>query len=118
MASAWPTSTAPFKPLVDGYKEQLGENWKKFTPTAGKTIKRRRGSARVDTLQIRIYWTKTQYEAALAFYKSTLYDGSLPFTAPHPRTGVTTEFSFASPMDPELVGNMKYMVSMSLEYFP
>ena len=49
-----------------------------------------------DTLSLEMWMTFDQYASLLTFYRSTLKDGTLPFTFTHPRTGVTTTFMFVA----------------------
>lgn len=95
---AWPTGTAPFNFLLADYSLELEDNRYSFQPDIGPPIRRRKGSARTDTITGSINWTWTEKDVAVAFYTDDLEDGSLPFTAPHPETGITTTFVFDKPM--------------------
>lgn len=118
MAVAWPTSTVPFKPLHDGMSESIGNNRREFPTDGGRTITRPKYSARVDTINVSFIWTMTQYNDFLAFYSDDLFSGSLEFSAIHPRTLASTNFTIRELGEPEVMGYLKYKVSMVLEYLP
>ncbi len=114
MATAWPTADAPFKILLDSFGEELEDNRYRFKPEIGPAIMRRKGSIRTDQMRGAALWTLTQYQAALDFYTDDLEDGTLPFTATHPRTGLTTTFQFVRPMSYSPSG-LHLRVSLDLE---
>lgn len=114
--TAWPTGSVPFKPLLDGISETIGDNRNRFTSSSGRSLSRPMYSGRVDMLEVQILWTEAQFNDALAFYSTTLAEGSLAFTALHPRTGATTSFTFVKPIEYEIVGAMKYKAKLTLEY--
>lgn len=117
MATAWPTADAPFKILLDSFSEELEDNRYRFKPDVGPAIMRRKASVRTDIMKGAALWTLTQYQAALDFYTSDLQDGTLPFTATHPRTGLTTTFQFARPISITPSG-LKLRASFDLEILP
>ena len=64
--------------------------------------------------------TTTQTLVIEDFYGTDLVTGSLPFTATHPRTGVTETFRFLAPPDYVYEQNSDdlYRVRLSLEILP
>jgi len=60
----------------------------------------------------------TEYNTFMAFYNTSLVDGSLPFEHDHPITGTTTEFEFTEPPTVVPLGNNNYRLSMMFREIP
>ena len=96
MTASWPGSL-PQKPLL-GFTEQRQRNLAMFSPDVGPPKMRRRSTAVPVNSSITLKLTDTQLATFDLFFEVTLADGTLPFTWPHPRTGINYSWIF-SPQD-------------------
>lgn len=90
----WPEDEIPNNWTVDiqGGPQQ---NKVSFKPDVGPSIDRRRASTITRTYQVQCPGlTQTEYLAFVSFYHTTLKEGTLPFTAMDPFTGVEKTFKF------------------------
>lgn len=116
----WPV-TLPQKPLAPGYGETIGLNVLSSPMDAGPA-KRRRLSARPDTMNLTWHMTGAQVEALRTFVVSTI-KGAARFGFPHPRTGATVEARIVPQQDGKFfdVGKVRpalWSVSMDFEILP
>ena len=120
MTASWPgtVNTTNFGSGTT-YTETPDTNYAEFQPEVGPPKRRRRMSISSDTISFSLVMNPTEYANFLTFYRTTLLDGTLPFTFPRPRTGSTETWNF--------VGNapsMKFLdyglyeVSMSMKNVP
>jgi len=92
----WPTDTIPNNWTV-GIQGGPQLNKISFNPDVGPSIDRRRASAIARKYQVDCPGlTQTEYLAFVEFYHTTLKEGTLPFTAMDPFTGVEKTFKFGS----------------------
>jgi hypothetical protein len=92
----WPEDTIPNNWTV-GIQGGPQSNKIAFTPDVGPTIDRRRASAISRSYQVECPGlTQTEYLAFVEFYHTTLKEGTLPFTAMDPFTGLEKTFKFGS----------------------
>lgn len=98
MASAWPGSVNQ-SVKRDSLRQQPERNVASFAPDVGPPIERPRSSIASDMISFESRGTRTEWVALMTFYRTTLADGSLPFTRNDPLAlldGVSTsrEFTF------------------------
>jgi hypothetical protein len=118
--AAWPVSL-PQSPLVNGYDEQFPKMGLRSSMDAGPAKQRRRSTAAVTPISIRLALTNAQVETLLTFWKTDTGGGVLSFTWVHPRTGtaVTMRFIADQPPHPQpLDSEDLYSVSFPLEILP
>lgn len=99
-AAPWPAWIAT-GPLEDGYGETPQTNRAEFQPEVGEPIRRRRTTLKQDTIPFLSWFSSEDVDDIQFFHRTTLGEGSLPFTLDHPRTGVEATWMFVEP--PRLV---------------
>lgn len=119
--AAWP-GTLPTIPLRDSYQEgqQFGAAIRTQTET-GPPKQRNRFTAQIKTYRVTWEMDGTQLDTFWTFYRTTLGNGALSFTAlPEPRTGATVTHRFDASQPPVVAptGWDSYAVSASLEVLP
>lgn len=60
----------------------------------------------------------TEYNTFMAFYNTTLVDGSLPFEHDHPVTGSTKDFEFTEVPTIAPLGNNNFKLTVSIREIP
>jgi hypothetical protein len=91
--AAWPT-TVSYHAAQGSYREKPEDNVDRFDPEVGDSISRRRTAQARETITFESIYTRDEYAALKAWRRSTILDGTLPFTRPHPFTGVTGTFKY------------------------
>lgn len=91
--ATWPAGL-PQDVEIDGYEETSPANKLRTQMDAGPAKQRRRFTAGVRPLKVTMIMTRAQIATLDAFHDATLAGGALPFDFTHPRTLVTTTFSF------------------------
>lgn len=117
---AWP-GTLPQRPLADGYGERLRKMGVRFEPEAGAAIQRRRVTATVRPLQVRLRLTPAQVEVLDGFWETDTAAGTLPFDWVHPRTGAAATLRFIADEPPQVVPinrGQQYIASFAIEVMP
>ena len=117
---AWP-GTLPQRPLAEGYNERLRRMGVRFEPEAGPAIQRRRVTATVRPLQVRLRLTPAQAAILDSFWESDTAGGTLPFDWVHPRTGVAATLRFIADDPPQIVAinrGQQYIASFAVEVMP
>lgn len=117
---AWPASL-PQKPLAEGFAEQMRKMGLRSAMDAGPAKQRRRFTAAVRTLKLRLRLTPAQVAALDTFWETDTAGGSLSFTWVHPRTGagVTMRFIADQPPDVQPVNRgLQYIASFDVEILP
>jgi hypothetical protein len=77
-----------FWPLQASYQEQVDTNQAASQPATGAPTLRRRSLLAQRLITFTLPLSSLEFEALKTFYRTTLKDGTLQFTMPHPRTGV------------------------------
>lgn len=116
MVVAYP-GTFPFIGDVNNYRERGPSGNVIRTPMEKGTIKRRRRfsyAPKLVSAQTEIM-TNAQVVLFEEFFITTLLHGTLPFTAPNPRTGDTETYSFMEVYHIMYVDNDKNRIVMDLE---
>lgn len=93
MTAAWP-STIPQCPILNAFKEQRQRNVAAFSPDVGPPKMKRRSTAVGVLTDLSFRMSNAQVLAFNTFYETTLADGTLPFTWPHPITKVSYTWMF------------------------
>jgi hypothetical protein len=93
-ASGWPPDVNLWA-LYGTNSEAPDANVIEFVPEVGPPITRRRMSVSSDTVSFTTWMTAAEYASFLFFYRTTLKDGTLPFTRTRPRTGAVETFYFS-----------------------
>lgn len=118
MASiSWP-GNVPDKPLIDGFSERPGTTTVRTQMDVGPDKLRRRTTAAVSTLTMRMLMTKTEVGNLETFYDGTTAQGSLRFDFVHPRTGSTVEARFVERPRWQIRTDDDYEVQIKLEVLP
>jgi hypothetical protein len=118
MAAAWPVANLPDYLLEDAASGSFGDNRLRSKMDVGPAKMRRRSTAAPDTFTGSQKLTSAQLGYLETFYKTTLTDGSLPFTWKHPRTRSTVDMRFLSPPTWSPSGGDYWLVNYSLEILP
>ncbi len=92
----WPVSL-PEKVDRDGYDETFVDTSIRTEMDAGEPKVRRRFTAGVQQIMIRLRLTDIQVTTLETFFKTDTASGSLPFNWTHPRTGTAVAMRFRSP---------------------
>jgi hypothetical protein len=92
VVAAWPNTINVTN--FGSYGETPDTNFAEFAPDVGPPKRRRRMSISSDTLTFSMIMTSAEYATFLTFYRTTLQDGSLPFTFPRPRNGIIHQWVF------------------------
>lgn len=77
------------------YGEKMDTNVTEFQPDVGPPKRRRRMSISTDLITFSLIMKNVEWESFKTFYRTTLADGTLPFTFPLGRTGVTGTYVFS-----------------------
>ena len=119
MTAAWPSDVNQIA-QTSTYSEAADLNVASFKPEVGPPKLRRRMSISTDTLGFQLWVTSAEYASFLTFYRTTLKDGTLPFTFTHPRTKAVTSFVFAGDSAPkiEAMGADLFALSMTIRTLP
>lgn len=118
MTAAWPGTVNQIV-NQDSFNEAPERNVISFQPEVGPPIERRRTSISSNVFAFTQWYTSTEYDALVDFYRTTLLDGVLTFTRNHPRTGVSATFKFTDvPKIVSLMGGLTFVVSHSLRLMP
>ena len=91
----WPTSL-PTAVDRDGYDETFVDTTIRSEMDAGEPKMRRRFTAGIQQIAIRLRLTDAQVTTLETFFKTTSASGSLPFNWTHPRTGAAVVMKFRS----------------------
>jgi hypothetical protein len=120
MATAvWP-STIPQCPILNAFSEERQRNLAAFAPEVGPQRMGRRSTAVGIMTSVSFRMTLFQVRLFNIFYETTIADGSLPFTWPHPITGATYVWKFddgGAPKFDRMTPNT-YRVSFNLMRMP
>lgn len=76
------------------YSETPDTNFAEFQPDVGPPKRRRRMSIATDMIAFSLIMTTAEYASFINFYRFGLADGTLPFSFPLGRTGVTSTYVF------------------------
>lgn len=124
MADAiWPAGL-PQSPLVAQYSQQDQDRTVRFKVDVGPDIVRRRATAAIQTVNIKLKLKGTQLATFQAFFRDTLAAGSLPFTWKHFQTGNVIDYRFTAqtpveqPRAPRQSGTEYWDVTFQLETVP
>lgn len=94
--AAWPVSVT--QNCVRGsYREAPDENVARFQPEVGPSKMRRRMSISSKQIQFESVLSLAECATLDTFWRTTLKDGTLPFTRKNPRNGATETYIFAGP---------------------
>jgi len=114
MSANWP-SGLPSAPLIEGSSERYPELTIRTQTDIGPAKTRRRYTAGVEILQMRFVLSGSQMDIFDAFYFTTTFGGSLPFSMAHPRTGNTKDMRFLDVPVVTTIGNGYYELTFSVE---
>ena len=117
MTIAWP-GTVNQNVQQEGYAETPDTNIASFAPEIGPPKTRQRMSMSTDKLSAVLLLTATEYANFLTFFRTTLSDGTQPFTFTHPRTKSTVTFRFVGAPKMQAIGPDTYSLSMTLQTLP
>lgn len=93
MPSSWP-GTLPQTPQFGGFDETPQRNVAAFLPDVGPSKQRRRSTATGSICAAQFEVSDAQRATLDTFYRTTLSDGTLPFTWNHPITGISSTWTF------------------------
>lgn len=113
----WP-SGLPSYVLVDGYTEIMPNNTIFSNPDIGPPKARRRSTAAIAPVKVQILLNTSQVATLISFYRSTLSEGTLPFTWTHPRTTGSITARFMSPPIITAVSGTHYNAILDLGVMP
>lgn len=114
MAIVWPVSLTQ-EPEATGFSQQLEDNLIRTQMDAGKAKVRRRFSAGVMLSSMSMVLTTEEKNTLVAFYETTLVDGSLEFDwIDHLKGGAAT-YRFVAPPIFRAIGQVIWKVTMQLE---
>ena len=119
MPIAWPDGV-PLGVIPGTYTEKPERNVATFTPPNAQEKDRNRTKFKSVAVAFSQWFSSTEYDALIAFYRVTLGQGLLPFTRPHPRTGATCKFKFTDApqlgtVDPN---GIRFQTSIKLRLLP
>lgn len=117
---AWP-GTLPQYVLVDGYQEEEGDNLLETQPDIGPPITRARSTTAARALNMSLDLSKAQLAILRTFYRTTLINGSLPFTMSAPsETATTYTVKFQKGGHPKVTGHGGgyFRIAMALWILP
>lgn len=100
-AAVWP-ATIPQCPILNVFSEERQRNLAIFAPDTGYPRMVRRSTAVGILTSVAFRMTVAQIAIFNAFYETTIKDGSLPFTWPHPITGTNYVWMFDTNEAPKL----------------
>jgi len=92
----WP-ATLPQTVDRDGYDETFVDTTIRTQMDAGEPKTRRRFTAGIQPIVIRLRLTDTQVTTLETFFKTDTASGSLPFNWTHPRKGTAVVMKFKGP---------------------
>ncbi len=111
----WP-ATLPAFVLQQGYQETVVDGTIETPVDAGPVKLRRRWTGDNTLITWSVGMTPSQYDTFLAFFKTTLAWGSLPFDWVQPRSQAVTTFRFRKPAPKMTMDSpMQYTVQMNVE---
>lgn len=114
---SWPAGL-PQKPDRDEWQQAPQPNIVAFQPEVGPPIARRRGTARTYIVQGAFFFTDAQMATFWAFWESTIKDGALAFSWPHPVTGAASRWRFEGEPAARMEGFDRHRLSFSLRKLP
>ncbi|MDZ4382799.1 MAG: hypothetical protein U0942_15820 [Parvibaculum sp.] len=88
---SWPLQG---RALLRGWQMKPQNNRASFQPETGPPITRRRGTAAGKLWSARYRISEADFATFEAWFAADAKSGTLPFDMPHPRSCVTTRFSF------------------------
>lgn len=94
--AVWPYNVNQ-RAVKETYRETQDENVARFQPDVGGPKLRRRMSISTKQIQFDTVLTTTEVSALETFWRTTLKDGTLPFSRVNPRSGLTEVYFFNSP---------------------
>lgn len=115
--AAWPGSVNQFVKR-DGYGETPERNVVSFAPDVGPPIERKRSAISTTVLSGEGRGTRTEWDALVTFYKTTLNDGVDSFTRLHPDTGASITCRFTEPPKLTRRGALYCHYSLALRVMP
>ncbi len=100
----------------DNYAEAPDTNVVSFKPEVGPAILRRRSSLSQDVVPCTMWLSSSDWQDLLAFFRTTLTDGTQPFTWVHPRSKVAGTFQFEGGVPPKVTSTLGpiFVVQFSL----
>lgn len=117
MTAAWPSDVNQIAERTT-YGEAPDLNIARFSPEVGPPKTRRRMSISTDQLSFQLWLTGAEYTSFLTFFRTTINDGTLPFTFTHPRTKATTTFLFVDAPKMQAIGSDLFAVSVTFQIKP
>ncbi|MGE0256925.1 MAG: hypothetical protein AB7N54_20245 [Alphaproteobacteria bacterium] len=114
----WP-GELPDDVLVEGYREAFPDLLVRTEMDAGPAKVRRRFTAAVRPLSVRLDLDREQVDDLDEFFSDDLEHGALPFDWTHPRTGDAVTFRFTRPPEirPDGDGTV-WLAELQLEILP
>jgi hypothetical protein len=112
----WPVSL-PQTPLIAGYSEQPPDIIVETKMDAGPPKARRRFSAGIRPIKVKMLMTTAQVETLDVFYITTLAGGALTFDYTHPRTEASETYRIGKLLYTH-ISNDFYDVSFELKQQP
>lgn len=118
MAETWPAGLPQC--FIVGYTDGEGDGLLETDPDIGPPITRLRSTAVVRPLSGSMRLTKAQVGILQVFYRTTIAQGSLPFTFPDPTFGgaLLVKFAKGSQPIPQQVAIGVYRVTLTLSVMP
>lgn len=114
--ATWP-GTVPFKALFETYSEQP-EKWvDAFEVEEGPPQETPAISQQTDQVSCEIMLNKTQLDALMAFWRTTLAVGTKRFTAANPEYGGNEDYRFITPPEGKHFVPGYFKVSIRLRRF-
>lgn len=115
--ATWPANVGQYA-QQSGYSEKLERSVANFAPQVGASIERNRTTIKTFQLSFTQQLSSAEYDALLAFYRTTLIDGTQKFTRNHPRSEQSGTFKFiAEPQISQALSNDIYLVALQLRFF-
>lgn len=114
---AWPP-TIPSAALAGTYTEKIEQNAVTFTPEIGPPKIRSATSAPTEMIGFDVLMSSAQYELLKTFFRTTLKNGTKPFSMTHPRTATTTTFIFMAAPKIAFFSIDSYRVTLALRRKP
>lgn len=113
----WPIALQQ-KLNADDFEVKLGNTVVRSDMDIGMPKVRSRYTDGIDTYSCSILLDFSLYDDLLAFFKTTLNNGSLPFLFTDPFSLTTQTFRFVEPPDIKPLGGRLFRVSMQWEKLP
>lgn len=119
MTAAWP-GTINQNVNVQNFNEVPDTNNAVFQPDVGPPKMRRRSSLSTSVFTFEGWFTSTEVDNINTFYKTTLLDGTLPFTRLHPRTQANdgSTYVFLNAPDVKTFSPVLFVVTFNLRKLP